>query len=221
VAVSGAVSDGNGTAIVNAVVQGRYYGGGEGYEIVETRTAADGTYTLYGLPGDWRVTVYDNTGYNHSTQTLAGLTTPSSTFLSGVTGVGATLDITYYRAAVVTGTLTKADTGEVVPGAAFSIVGDATSRGRELARRDPRLGIRESLRRTINASLYWNTSLAGYSRPARSPFLILNVGDMVALDPLATQYIPFSVTFSGIAVDSFGHRSRARRCMSSPIRATA
>ena len=62
VPVSGTVSDGNGTPIVNALVRAQLAGGGANYDTVETYTAADGTYTLYGLAGNWAVYVYDNTG---------------------------------------------------------------------------------------------------------------------------------------------------------------
>ena len=153
--------------IANALVRGQLTGGGQFYDTVETYSAADGTYTLYGRAGDWQVYVYDNTDYKTRTQSLAGLTTPRSIFLSGVTATGATLDIVYYRAAVITGTLTKSDTGAAVADASFSISGDRYFSGSSNSLGEIRgWAYASRYDGSIDASVYWNTSIPGYARPS-------------------------------------------------------
>ena len=193
IAVTGTLTDGNGGAVAGAWLEGDSSGVSD-----HAYTDAAGHYTLYGNAGDWYVYVYDNTsGYRYATDSLAGLTTPSWTLLPGVTAAGATLDLAYIPAVVVTGTATKSGAG-AAGGATFALNGQRRMTGTTNSLGELRTWVYADTTGNISATLDMTTHETGYYLPAE--VTISGSADVSS----ELVYQPFDVPFSGTAVGSDG-----------------
>ena len=191
--VSGTVRDSAGNPVVGVTVEGRFDAPDNCCNYVETRSATDGTYLLLGLAGEWTLRTYDD---------IAGYSTPKELSLT-VAGEGHTgADLVYVPAAILTGTLSKQDTGELLAGAEFSLCDYDCSnvRTNSVGEFQDWLYVDPSTASTTNPSIYFYTSIPGYSRPALGT-LAATSGQLVTRD---FAYVPFSATVSGTATNSFG-----------------
>ncbi len=191
--VSGVVDDNLGNTIAGVTVQGRWCPSESCY-YVSTQSGPDGSFSLYGDAESWLI--YTNDGAD-------GYATPDRMYNVSVPEEGLSgLHLTFVAAAVVTGVVTRAYTGEPVAGASFHACDAACwySSTNSAGGYQAWLPLDRATGSTTSGLIEFDTGIAGFQRPLPNG-ITASSGDIVTQD---FAYRPFATAFSGTGTDSFG-----------------